>query len=275
MAGYTDLSASYSRTPIIVWVEDELTKHYLTEIWNDNDIGFLVAGSNEAVHAVVRDARDAELIHVFGIVDRDFGLSNVDKWMNTSSMVKVFRLPVLEIENYLLDAGLIAECSANFNRRTEDQIEQKLAAHARQMVCWLACRDVLSEYHDDIARDFPKHPKQNIQTLNDAEGYIRSQTWFKEIAVRVADLAIHLMNKLQAAEETRKAQLERGEWRREYAGKELFREVRGYVFQGGKGSHSQKDIALARSIATVQIEKSTIPAELRMLQTALKSRVGI
>ena len=146
MAEYTDLSAAYSRTPIVVWVEDDLTKQYLTEVWNDNGVSLLIAGSNEAVHAVVGDA---DLEHVFGIVDRDFGRTNYENWMNPDSSFKVFRLPVSEIENYLLDAQCIAGCNVNFNHRSESEIEERIAGHAQTMVCWLACRDVLADYHDD------------------------------------------------------------------------------------------------------------------------------
>ena len=272
MAGYSDLSAAYSRTPIVVWVEDDVTKQYLTEVWNDNGVSFLIAGSNEAVHAVVGDA---DLNHVFGIVDRDFGRTNYDKWLNPDSSFKVFRLPVSEIENYLLDAQCIAGCNVNFNHRSESEVEERIAVHAQTMVCWLACRDVLADYHDDIVKDFPFHPRQNIDSSAAAESYIREQSWFQDIADRVANLSEQLPSKLQTAEAERRAQLASGDWRVKYSGKELFREVRGYVFQPSSGSSTERDIAFARSVAKVQVLNSTVPDSLQTLLTALKTRVGI
>jgi hypothetical protein len=218
---------------------------------------------------------DAGLRHVFGIVDRDFGQTNYEKWKNLDSKFQVFRLPVSEIENYLLDAKCIAGCNVNFNRRSESDIEEKIVGQARTMVCWLACRDVLAEYHDDTAKDFPCHPRQNIDSLADAESYIRDQTWFQDIAGRVANLSSQLPEKLRTADSNRQAQLASGSWRQEYSGKELFRAVRGYVFQPSGGSAGERDIAFARSIAKVQVQNETVPDTLQTLSSALKIRAEI
>ncbi len=270
MEAHTHLSSLYSKAPIIVWVEDELTKQYLSEIWNYKDVGFLIAGSNNAVLAVVKDA---EPRHVFGIIDRDFGESNDDRWMNPD--VRVFRLPMFEIENYLLDTQLISVCGANFEKRSRKEIDEKLNAYAGTMIYWMSCRDVLAKYHNAIMEDFPSHPKQVIQSMDDAEDYIRKQHWYQDLLTRANTISENLSIILQEAAEIRQRQLENVEWRREYSGKELFRKVRGYVFQRSTGSKSEMDVALARSIAMEQVKTGSVPSELQALLEVLKMRVGI
>ena len=49
--------ALYNRAPIMLWVEDTLTRDYLKEVWaNDPRVGFLIGGGKAAVRAIVEDA---------------------------------------------------------------------------------------------------------------------------------------------------------------------------------------------------------------------------
>jgi hypothetical protein len=94
------LGAMFAAAPIVVWVEDSLTRDYLSKAWNDDlDIVFFLAGNSAAVRPIVETARGEGINHVFGIVDRDLGTTNRAKWPN----VMIFRLPRHELENYLLD----------------------------------------------------------------------------------------------------------------------------------------------------------------------------
>jgi hypothetical protein len=65
------MAALYNR-PIILWVEDPVTRTYFAECWSDPDIGILIAGSNESIRAVVRGSQQDGHTHVFGFTDRDF-----------------------------------------------------------------------------------------------------------------------------------------------------------------------------------------------------------
>jgi hypothetical protein len=276
MSAHTHLSAAYAKAPLILWVEDELTRAYLTEVWNDKDIGILNAGTKESVNAVVRDAREA---HVFGVVDRDFGVSNADRWATPRPDLTIYRLPVFEIENYLLDADLIAGCDANYAQQAETAICQRIQTSARGMVFWLACRDVLAGFRDRIIGDFPKHPGRNtIQNLQDAEDYIRTRPWYQQLAASAASVGVDVGAALQAAETRRRAQLADGSWKREYPGKELFREARGLVYQNlptpSAGSKSERDIAVARSVARQQDQQNRVPQDLIDLRSVLKARVS-
>ena len=94
--------ASLYSAPINLWVEDEVTRTYLLEVWNDNPmIKCLIGGGYEGGHAIVKD--DAETVgypNVFSVVDRDFRQSNKHKWADPARInLRLFTLPVHEIEN--------------------------------------------------------------------------------------------------------------------------------------------------------------------------------
>jgi hypothetical protein len=69
--------ASLYRGTINLWVEDELSREYRLALWNrPPDIFFLIAGGNEGVGAVVKDAEMAGFSNVFGLIDPDFRPTN-------------------------------------------------------------------------------------------------------------------------------------------------------------------------------------------------------
>ena len=68
--------AGLYRGVINLWVEDALTREYLSTLWNDSSVLFLVGGGNEGVRAIVKDAEEAGLTSVFGLTDRDFRPTN-------------------------------------------------------------------------------------------------------------------------------------------------------------------------------------------------------
>ncbi|PNE20260.1 hypothetical protein V511_09585 [Mesotoga sp. Brook.08.YT.4.2.5.1] len=100
-----ELESLLLTAPVVFLVEDVLTKEYLIRIWQPDDKYFyiLVAYGRESVRAVTHDLRTAGFRNVFGLIDRDFGTSNYDSWIQVLSNEAVFILPVFEIENYLLD----------------------------------------------------------------------------------------------------------------------------------------------------------------------------
>jgi hypothetical protein len=51
--------AGLYRGSINLWVEDALTREYLSTLWNDSSVLFLVGGGNEGVQAIVKDAEAA------------------------------------------------------------------------------------------------------------------------------------------------------------------------------------------------------------------------
>ena len=63
----THLQRLLTERPLVLWVEDTITKAYLERIWQPDDSLFqiLVAGGNDSVGAVVHDLRDQGYDHVF------------------------------------------------------------------------------------------------------------------------------------------------------------------------------------------------------------------
>ena len=104
MPAPSDLDTLGSSRPIELWVEDRLTREYLSLAWSyDRDFDLRVAGGHLSVFAVVHDQRVQGRGHVFGFVDRDFGVSNYNNWDHPDSGIEVFIGSRLEIENFLLD----------------------------------------------------------------------------------------------------------------------------------------------------------------------------
>ena len=152
------LSSFYSGSPIYLWVEDALTREYLTAIWGyPVEIAFYIAGNNAAVRPPVEIAHREGIHRVYGLIDRDFRKSNIAKWSQKNTLV--FRIPRLEIENYALDAAAIYNCSLHNRNRTQDGIQIELNRLASLQPIWLACRRVLSEIGGELHREFPSDPK--------------------------------------------------------------------------------------------------------------------
>jgi hypothetical protein len=136
--------ASLYRAPINLWVEDEITKAYLEEIWGGPDIAYLIGGGNEGVTAILNDAEKAGYRNVFGVIDRDFRPTNEHSWNNPRKTFLRFILPVHEIENYLLDPHALRACRFNTMAKTEVEIEAMMREEAKRRVTCEACRWIVA-----------------------------------------------------------------------------------------------------------------------------------
>ncbi|MCX7046769.1 MAG: hypothetical protein NTX50_14945 [Candidatus Sumerlaeota bacterium] len=283
MTNGTHLQMLLTRRPIVLWVEDIVTKTYLERIWQPEETLFniCVAGGNDTVDAVVHDLRDQGYGYVFGLADRDFGNANVAQWMNPASSLEVFRPSCHEIENYLLDWDALAGCEENMNRysRLVSAIESRVRQQAQTMVWWMACRTVLSRYRSRLIGDYPKHPKiPHVASLEQAEQHILTQrNWWCDLPTVASHIQIqgNVTMDLREEHNAHGAQLADGSWIREFAGKELFRSARGFLFETGNTAGEQMDVNLAQSVGEWQTANNKAPQELLSLKTALKNRVGI
>ncbi len=273
-----DISTLYS-APIVLWVEDELSRDYLSHLWqNDPLVKFCIAGGNENIPAVVNDARVHGYRHVFGIRDRDFGATNRNRWSNLRRDTSVFVLDAHEIENHLLYPEALAGCDLNTGDRSVEQIHDKLLGRARELAAWMACRGTIYDMKGVMAADFPRHPTcEEIKDLSDAEKYISSSTWFSSIDERMQDLARaeHLSGRLQQALRKYEDHLKRNTWCSQFSGKELFRHVRDWLYTKGDGTGPQRDSDLAKAVARWQVEHGSIPQELIDLSSAIMRRTGL
>ncbi len=279
----THLDSILSVRPAVLWVEDRLTKEYLQRIWQPEDQLFqiLIAGSAENVIAVVHDLQGNGYGHVFGFTDRDFRTSNRSRWNSPSQDMLTYRPERFEIENYLLDWEALAGCDENMNRfkRTRADIEQRAAQYANEMLWWMACRKVLSDFHHRLTDHFPTHPKVNqINSLPDAESYIRiARNWWNDFPEhsKYIQQPGTLTNDLQTAYNDNRGDLSSGNWTRNFSGKEIFRSVRGFLFNKSYASAEEMDTDMTKSVADWQIENNSVSAELIELKKSIKRRVEI
>lgn len=97
---------------ISVYVEDSLTKEYLSIIWADalSSLDIKVAGNANAVKSLVA-YKNANNSVCWGIVDRDF------RWDTQAIRNSIYTFDRHEIENYLLDAEAISNSTFNAKQR--------------------------------------------------------------------------------------------------------------------------------------------------------------
>jgi len=273
----SDLDALLIARPIVLWVEDWLTKEYLARIWQPQDALFqvLVAGGHDSVRAVVRNLRIQDYRRVFGFRDRDFGRSNRSNWSRQTD-IEVYVGSRLEIENYLLDWAALAGCTINQKfQRSVDQVKQRAESCAGSMIWWMACRQVIAGYHERLFADFPDHPSMgNVNTQADAERYIQEQSWFQSFSAH----SQHILDPGSLAADLGSAHADQedfhqsGKWIEEFSGKEIFRHLRGYLVNEDDG---EADVNLAKSVADWQVQNNSVPQELLELRDALRRRVCI
>ncbi len=278
----THLDTLLSVRPIVLWVEDKLTREYLQRVWQPEDQFFqiLIAGTIENVMAVVRDLQENGYRHVFGFTDRDFRKSNRSQWSNPSSDMLIYRPDRFEIENYLLDSAALAGCHENSRfSRTLTDIEHRATQYANGMLWWMACRQVLSDFHKRLVGHFPTHPKVNqIKNLQDAESHIRTaRNWWNDFPGHSAYIQNRntLANNLQTAYNDNHGDLSNGNWKVNFSGKEVFRHLRGLLFNQRYASDEVMDADLAKSVADWQLDNNSIPNELIELRDSIKTRLNV
>ena len=273
----TSLPGLY-RTPLVLWVEDAVVRDYLRSVWSDPDFGFLIGGGNAGIRPVVEAARQDGHAHVYGLVDRDFSTSNRARWLNPASDLLVFVPEAHEVENYLIDPAALAGCALNTAGKTVSEIEARLVQRAGALTWWMACRAVLSELRQLALGDFPRHagPPQ-VSSLADAEAYISTSSWFTGLPAKMAGAIApgYLKTRLQDFHGQMQSAVTNGSWRTEFSGKELFRDVRDWVYRGGPTSGAGRDSDLAKAVGEWQRANQAVPAEMEELRRAIRTRRGL
>ena len=269
------------RGKVNLWVEDAITRVYLKECWqNDPDVLFLTGGGNDNVGAVVKDAEERGYRNVVGFIDRDFRMSNRADWLNLEKGSRRFVPTVHELENYLLDEAALAACAMNTGRRSAADILQRLQVRAGQLVWWMACRRVIADLREEFLGDFPEHPKcPQVDDQASAERYIVDQDWFKQLKERANTVTTtgEISTRLGKAHVAARGQLSSNDWKRDFSGKELFRDVRGWIYINApeRASKSELDVDMARAVAQWQVANGTVPSEVTELRSAIRRKAGI
>jgi len=268
-----DLDPLYKDRKITLWVEDGLTRDYLTAAWDDHPaVRLLIAGSSDSVRALVDTARKQKYASVFGLCDRDFGSTNYSKWSPTT---QVFRLQMHEIENALLDPATISAALATFGKTlTAADIHTKLATEARSFVWGMALGSTLSWVRTGIDQDFP--PSTGLVNVPDqttaVDKIVKSAWWQTHFPKLPKRFTVATVTAQLGKEHATYAQhLGSDAFLANFAGKELLGRVSSWLIQGG-GSQRPTDADLAKTVGTLQRQAGRLPQEVSgLLATLLKA----
>lgn len=278
----TGYSPSITRSPITLWVEDNLTKQYLLKVWQDEGslIDIRLGGGKDVIKGIVHDQWEQGHRKTFGFADRDFSRPNQDRWNNPASKIRVFYPEVHEIENYLLDWEAMEGCEVNQDRhsRNDEEIETRAKQCAEKMQWWMACKDIRSFLRNRLIQGYPVDPKiEDITSKKDAENYLIDNPWCNDFPANSAHIQDRdlLGTELDDAYEMHMREIDNDSWIKTYSGKEIFRHLRGWIYDIPAGSPSSKDEDFAKSIGEWQFTNNRVPPALIVLKNALKRRVGI
>lgn len=225
------IDSLYKDRKITLWVEDRLTRDYLTAAWDDPPaIRLLVAGSNAPMGALVASARADGFTSVFGLCDRDFSSTNYGAW---SSTTPVFRLRMHEVENALLDPDAITAAMATFGKHLASQeVRRKLEAEARAFVWGMALGSTLFWVKATIQKDFPSSTGLvQVPDLAAAlDRILKSSWWRSHLPALPAQLtAVTLQEKLVLEHAAYLQDLDSDAFLSSFAGKELLGRVFAWV----------------------------------------------
>lgn len=275
----SDLSSLYKNRPILVWVEDSLTRAWLHHLWQDSDIGLLVAGGNDAVFGAVKDAHESGHANVFGFRDRDFIQSNQASWLDPARNPTVFVPEAHEVENFLLDFQGLAALGPGHNPhgRTAVALEQRAQDHAERSLWWMAVRATIADLRHQLTEGFPSHPKLKVEALasmQDAQAMLEARLLNSPWGVHLKQVVPGLdpawiEDRLRHHEAALRLALDDGTWRWTWSGKELFAQVAGYLNQGGLVAD------LAKGLAAHQRQHDTTDPTMANLRSALRRRAGV
>jgi hypothetical protein len=275
-----DLSIPATATIALI-VEDPITRDYLREAWGSPiEIAFVLGGGNDGVRSIVRSFEEEGFPNVFGVTDRDFRPSNHPEWRNPAKTFRTFVLPVHEVENYLLDAPAL-QASAYHNRGLDvGPIERRMSTKASGLCWWAACRESIAVLKLRFREPFIPDPTQAITDELSARAHICGSEWFNKLAGGAAQATVADVHALLSANHTAATErLADGSWRKEFAGKEILRDVAGWICDRPQiARFPPRDVDfysdLAKGIASWQVVNGAVPAELTELLAALRARIA-
>lgn len=218
-----EIDDAFYQGKALLLVEDHLTRRVVAKCWESHprakDIQVRAAGGSEGVSALVDAARQRGRKDVFGLLDRDFGVSGAGGGA-------FFRTAGHEVENHLLDFEVLARLAAVPN--TAAEIEAEARRYAGAMVPWMALRQVLFELRRDRPGFPPDPPIAAVASLDSARAWLGAQKYpekneqwvgrvwmFKQLATILGD-----------RHETYANDVAGSAWLTTFSGKELFRHVR-------------------------------------------------
>ncbi len=277
----SDLSPILEKTPIVLVVEDRLTKEYLYSVWKPEQKPFTIiaAGGHQVVKGLVTDLRkhDPGNDRVFGLIDTDFGQPNIATWNNPETCI--FRTSYHEVENCLLDWSALAGCELN-KRHSHNvaAIEGWAVEQAQKQPWWLACRKRLRTMQELHGKNFPTAPGVDaIASYQQAFDHVAQSAWCQDLQNRTTQILDQntLQQELNQAHTEYNQDLQSDQWRRTFSGKEIFRHLLSRIYDVTHSKSREADVDLAISVGDWQRENGKIPQELIDLKQVMKARARI
>ena len=265
-----DLDPLYKNRPVTLWVEDALTRDYLTAAWDvPSKIQLLVAGSSSGVSTLANSARKSGYKSVYGLCDRDFGATNYSTW---SKGTPVFRLQMHEIENALLDPSALHSALVVLGRqRSEADIRKRLIQEA-SAACWgMALGSTFAWMRRTLCRDFPESPDlMNVSDRRAAVAHILHSAWWKthRPAFPVTFTTAAVRQELRRAYAAYQRDLGSNAFLTTFAGKELLGRCLSWLVHNGPVPHPT-DSDLAMAVGNAQRATGTVPPEVSTLKNLL------
>lgn len=276
-----DLDSIY-RGDINLWVEDELTREYLEALWAGTGVKFLVAGGSDCVRGVVKDAMRTGQTNVFGVVDRDYGASNIKQWKFDSWQECCYCLPRHEIENYLLEPEAITSSRFNNIKRTADDIRAEMNRQAERLVWSAACNLLVAHYRRKFRQSFLK--ESTVEAVTDAgsaERHVVGSEWMRYLPRRTkAVTVLRVRKRLNAYHGVIRAQARGDELQRYFPGKEIFHRICSFVCDAARAPGTRLKMPevysdIAKEVAAWQSANDRVPTDLTALRDSLRRRVGL
>jgi len=250
-----------------VLVEDELTREVLEVLWHDPTIALHDVGGRETVRAGVR-ASALFPGSTFGVLDRDFGRSNVAQWGAEGN--REFVLDWHETENALLDFEVLCEL-ADEPRIGPPELRRDALDWARLHLHWEACRHARDLLVRELRSTFPEDPRCVEMKAEDAARWLDEQC--ERIGAAGAQGREKAVGRLATFRRDFENALEPGdEWLRGVSGKELFRHLRSHnrgLDSSPQGSSAERDLTLAKRVARRMRELGRVPGDLDRLHGIL------
>jgi len=273
------------RGRVKVYVEDPLTHMLLTDVWADPRMDIEVTRGRAGVLHMAQATTITAHGEVFGVVDSDFDAHNETQW--NSPACRVFRLPVHEVENLLLDFEVLSSLSLESRGRSPEtaaQIRTRAHGYARGLVSWMACRAVLRAMQQALGEAFPGDPTQReCRSLDASADWIAARPYWGTHAAALARW--QPPGKIRAELETWEAMyrdtLEHDSWVRDFSGKELLRHLRSHVTgldpqpaSAPPSSAADRDLDLARRVVRCMQAQNRQPEVLRRILAILRARTS-
>ena len=266
---------------VLVYVEDEITRRYLNAVIGHRGklVRFTVVGGVKTVLGMLEDAARCNRKNVtFGIIDRDYACGDKQGWFQQSGAY-YYKLPMHEIENYMLDFDAIAEFTPRGKPTGKSASHWRTIAHtvAKEYLYSIVYNQLIFDVRRKIVRDFPKQivlsssPNRdytiiaNGETLRSTDDVVRrfeSEHWLSEIGNRIAEFQHHDFLVKTANEYVAKyttiLNSPDDDWKREFPGKEMFAGI-----ANAMSMTSDDRYELARWIGESQNRHNTVPGDIQ------------